>query len=69
MNRVKSHPDVSERWYPEQLALIRRQQAEEEERAKGIATVASLESDSTVQSQNQSQESTAQVRADGIEAH
>jgi isopenicillin N synthase-like dioxygenase len=25
-NRVKSHPDVSERWYPELLAQVRRQQ-------------------------------------------
>ena len=29
MNRVKSHPDVSERWYPDLLAQIRAQQAEE----------------------------------------
>jgi isopenicillin N synthase-like dioxygenase len=27
-NRVKSHPDVGERWYPELLAKIRRDQAE-----------------------------------------
>ncbi|KAF2277899.1 Clavaminate synthase-like protein [Westerdykella ornata] len=27
MNRVKSHPDVGERWYPELLAQIRAQQA------------------------------------------
>ena len=29
MNRVKSHPDVSERWYPDLLARIRQQQAAE----------------------------------------
>ena len=29
MNRVKSHPDVSERWYPDLLKQIRQQQAEE----------------------------------------
>ncbi|KAF2813155.1 Clavaminate synthase-like protein [Mytilinidion resinicola] len=29
MNRIKSHPDVGERWYPEQLAQIRAQQARE----------------------------------------
>lgn len=29
MNRIKSHPDVGERWYPELLAKIRAQQAEE----------------------------------------
>jgi hypothetical protein len=28
MNRIKSHPDVGERWYPEQLKQIRAQQAE-----------------------------------------
>lgn len=27
MNRVKSHPDVGERWYPELLKQIRAQQA------------------------------------------
>ena len=27
MNRIKSHPDVGERWYPQQLEQIRRQQA------------------------------------------
>lgn len=29
MNRVKSHPDVGERWYPELLARVRREQAGE----------------------------------------
>ncbi|KAK3713370.1 hypothetical protein LTR37_008562 [Vermiconidia calcicola] len=29
MNRIKSHPDVGERWYPQQLKQIRRQQSEE----------------------------------------
>jgi len=28
-NRIKSHPDVGERWYPEQLKQIREQQAKE----------------------------------------
>ncbi|KAF7568973.1 Naringenin 3-dioxygenase [Pyrenophora tritici-repentis] len=27
MNRIKSHPDVGERWYPQELEQIRRQQA------------------------------------------
>jgi isopenicillin N synthase-like dioxygenase len=27
-NRIKSHPDVGERWYPEMLADVRREQAE-----------------------------------------
>jgi len=31
-NRVKSHPDVGERWYPEVLASIREEQA----RAKAL---------------------------------
>jgi hypothetical protein len=30
-NRVKSHPDVGERWYPELLARIREEQARERE--------------------------------------
>ena len=34
-NRVKSHPDVGERWYPEILAGIRRDQAEERGRKEG----------------------------------
>jgi hypothetical protein len=29
MNRIKSHPDVGERWYPELLKQIREEQAEE----------------------------------------
>jgi len=29
MNRIKSHPDVGERWYPELLAQIRKDQAQE----------------------------------------
>lgn len=33
-NRVKSHPDVGERWYPDILASIRAQQAKEREAAK-----------------------------------
>ncbi|KAK4996979.1 hypothetical protein LTR66_003525 [Elasticomyces elasticus] len=32
MNRIKSHPDVGERWYPDLLARIRKQQAEESQR-------------------------------------
>ncbi|KAL9089282.1 MAG: hypothetical protein Q9165_005850 [Trypethelium subeluteriae] len=30
MNRVKSHPDVGERWYPELLAQIRAEQAQQQ---------------------------------------
>lgn len=29
MNRIKSHPDVGERWYPDLLAEIREQQAKD----------------------------------------
>ena len=29
MNRIKSHPDVSERWYPDLLKKLREQQAAE----------------------------------------
>ena len=32
-NRIKSHPDVGERWYPEILAEIRETQAKEREEA------------------------------------
>ncbi|KFY44695.1 hypothetical protein V495_03305, partial [Pseudogymnoascus sp. VKM F-4514 (FW-929)] len=35
MNRVKSHPDVGERWYPELLAQIREEQARETEEKEG----------------------------------
>jgi hypothetical protein len=31
MNRVKSHTDVAERWYPDLLAQVRAQQARERE--------------------------------------
>lgn len=34
-NRVKSHPDVGERWYPDILAQIRAQQAREKKDAEG----------------------------------
>ena len=34
-NRVKSHPDVGERWYPEILAGIRKEQEEERRRKEG----------------------------------
>ncbi|KAE9994501.1 hypothetical protein EG327_009179 [Venturia inaequalis] len=33
-NRVKSHPDVGERWYPDLLAKIRREQAQQENQSK-----------------------------------
>lgn len=33
-NRCKSHPDVSERWYPDMLAKIRQQQAREAQEAQ-----------------------------------
>jgi len=33
-NRVKSHPDVGERWYPELLANIREQQAQQGRRVQ-----------------------------------
>jgi isopenicillin N synthase-like dioxygenase len=37
-NRVKSHPDVSERWYPELLAQVREEQAAEAaQRAAALA--------------------------------
>ena len=38
MNRIKSHPDVGERWYPDLLKQIREQSAEEERRVKKADT-------------------------------
>ena len=34
-NRVKSHPDVGERWYPEVLASVREEQREKEREKRG----------------------------------
>lgn len=36
-NRVKSHPDVGERWYPDILASVREEQARARERAAAAA--------------------------------
>ncbi|KAH6900254.1 hypothetical protein B0T10DRAFT_20903 [Thelonectria olida] len=38
-NRVKSHPDVGERWYPEILAGIREEQAQAKQKATAAAPV------------------------------
>jgi hypothetical protein len=38
-NRIKSHPDVGERWYPDILAEIRAQQKREREEAERRKTV------------------------------
>lgn len=38
-NRIKSHPDVGERWYPDILREMRREQAEEAERKKAANTL------------------------------
>lgn len=35
MNRIKSHPDVGERWYPDLLAQIREEQAQEKREKEG----------------------------------
>jgi isopenicillin N synthase-like dioxygenase len=45
MNRIKSHPDVGERWYPDLLAQIREEQAQErrEKEAKEKEMVAETE--------------------------
>ncbi|KAE9368736.1 Clavaminate synthase-like protein [Stipitochalara longipes BDJ] len=40
-NRIKSHPDVGERWYPEILAEIRAQQKKEREDAERKSAVSS----------------------------
>lgn len=43
MNRVKSHPDVGERWYPDLLAKVRQQQSKQsqERTAKTVSQSAS----------------------------
>jgi hypothetical protein len=43
-NRIKSHPDVGERWYPEILAEIRAQQQREREEAERKKAVVSAPS-------------------------
>lgn len=48
-NRVKSHPDVGEKWYPDILRQIREQQAIEAQEKK--AQKAAAEEDSSVQSE------------------
>jgi hypothetical protein len=57
MNRIKSHPDVGERWYPDLLAQIREDQAQDkrEKEAKSISSAA----DTTVR----------ELQAAAIEAH
>jgi isopenicillin N synthase-like dioxygenase len=37
-NRVKSHPDVGERWYPEILQAIREEQAQAKQKASEVAS-------------------------------
>ena len=37
VNRVKSHVDVGEKWYPEILAKVRAEQAADEAKAEGLA--------------------------------
>jgi isopenicillin N synthase-like dioxygenase len=70
MNRVKSHPDVSERWYPEQLAMVRRQQAEDKRRKEQQVEDERKLMDMVDISSKPAQlpESTARV-SHGIEAH
>lgn len=52
MNRIKSHPDVGERWYPELLKKIREQQAEDAKRAAEKESAASG-TNGTIQPQGQ----------------
>ncbi|TVY62814.1 putative 2-oxoglutarate-dependent dioxygenase [Lachnellula suecica] len=47
-NRIKSHPDVGERWYPEILAEIRAQQKKEKEDAEKKAAPAVPQSNAPV---------------------
>ncbi|CZR55135.1 related to flavonol synthase-like protein [Phialocephala subalpina] len=47
-NRVKSHPDVGERWYPDILAAIRAQQAKEREEVVKIKAATTTENGTTI---------------------
>jgi hypothetical protein len=51
-NRVKSHPDVGERWYPEILSVIRERQRREKEEADRKAAKAQPVSEKTPVTQN-----------------
>lgn len=51
-NRVKSHPDVGERWYPEILSRIRERQKREKEEADRQAANALPVSEKTALVQN-----------------
>ena len=42
MNRIKSHPDVGERWYPEELKRIRLEQAQEAAAKQNATTLGSM---------------------------
>ena len=55
-NRIKSHPDVGERWYPELLAKIRAQQAEDARKAEAAKS-------------SMPKEQTPQVQPPSIQAH
>lgn len=56
-NRVKSHPDVGERWYPDILAQIRAQQKKEREEAeRKTLSVESREAAPVIASQGQAVE-------------
>ncbi|KAK4943333.1 hypothetical protein LTR10_017007 [Elasticomyces elasticus] len=54
MNRIKSHPDVGERWYPEQLKKIREDQAEEAAKFAAKEAASSQTTASSVPAQPQS---------------
>lgn len=50
MNRIKSHPDVGERWYPDLLKQIREQEAKDREKKAGVSvSVSALPQTQTVQ--------------------
>ncbi|KAK8103851.1 uncharacterized protein PG998_010884 [Apiospora kogelbergensis] len=67
-NRVKSHPDVGERWYPDILRDIREQQAREaRERKEGTGEVGKGAADGAAASQGQSHATNNSTTA--VEAH
>ncbi|KAI1619609.1 2OG-Fe(II) oxygenase [Exophiala viscosa] len=54
MNRIKSHPDVGERWYPELLKKIREDQAEEAAKFAAKEAASSRTTSSSIPAQPQS---------------
>lgn len=68
-NRVKSHPDVGERWYPEILRDIREQQAREAEEAAAAVAQGDSSTNGTAKGEGVDVSTKAQAQAQVVEAH